>query len=138
MRLADRVPWVVPTIALILLLCGVGQSQGKKKIVYGILLDNTGSMRSQFDTVKEIAKGVVKQVHDHGPVSLFDFASQGIGRGSKAIPTARIEREQNGQILAEAINNLYVEGGQTTLLDAIEFIAQSLARAASDDKVIVL
>src|SRR5438552_88256 len=126
-------------VLLLLFLCAVCGAQEKKKIVYGILLDDTGSMRSQFEMVKEIGKGVVHQVHDHGPVSLFDFASQGVGRGSRAVPTPRIEATQDEQLLNRTINNLYVQGGQTTLLDSIEFIGDSLDQESPDtNKVIIL
>jgi hypothetical protein len=126
------------TWLLLLSLSALGSAQEKKKIAYGILLDDTGSMRSQFATVLEIGKGVVHQVHDHGPVSLFDFASEGPG-ARRAIPTPRIEATQDEQLLNRTMNNLYVQGGQTTLLDAIEFIANSLDQESPDaNKVIIL
>ncbi|HSP61348.1 MAG TPA: vWA domain-containing protein [Pyrinomonadaceae bacterium] len=103
------------------------------------MLDDTGSMRSQFETVFEIGKGVVHQVHDHGPVSLFDFASEGIGPASKAIPTPRIMATQDERVLNRTIENLYIQGGQTMLLDAIEFIGDSLDQQSPDtNKVIIL
>ena len=130
---------LLSTVLLLLALCAVCGAQEKRKIVYGILLDDTGSMRSQFEMVEEIGKGVVHQVHDHGPVSLFDFASQGVGRASRAVPTPRIEATQDEQLLNRTINNLYVQGGQTTLLDAIEFIGDSLDQQSPDtNKVIIL
>ena len=129
----------LPTVLLLLFLSAVCAAQEKKKIAYGILLDDTGSMRSQLEMVEEIGKGVVHQVHDHGPVSLFDFASQGVGRASRAVPTPRIEATQDEQLLNRTINNLYVQGGQTTLLDAIEFIGDSLDQESPDtNKVIIL
>ena len=130
---------LLPTVLLLLSLSAVCGAQEKRKIVYGILLDDTGSMRSQLEMVEEIGKGVVHQVHDHGPVSLFDFASQGVGRGSRAVPTPRIEATQDEQLLNRTINNLYVQGGQTTLLDSIEFIGDSLDQESPDtNKVIIL
>ena len=44
----------------------------ERKITYGVLLDNTGSMRSQFHSVNDLGKAVVNQVRGSGPVSLFD------------------------------------------------------------------
>ena len=124
---------------LILATSSLCDAKDKKKISYGILVDNTGSMRTQFETVKEFGKGVVHQVHDRGPVSIFDFASERVGTPSRAIPTLRIERTQDEALLNRTIDKLYVEGGQTTLLDAIEFIAERLHQQSDDsDKVIVL
>src|SRR5260370_36179126 len=91
-----------------------------------MLLDKTGSMRTQFDRVKEIGKAVAQQIHEHGPVSIFDFHSQGIPKESRAVPILRLEQSQDPAVLEDCINNLYVEGGQTTLLDAIQFIAERL------------
>src|SRR5229473_2224234 len=139
MSIAVKISRILPAFLVLLSISALCCAQEKKKIAYGILLDDTGSMRSQLFMVLEIGKGVVHQVHDHGPVSLFDFASQGIGRGSKAIPTPRIEATQDEQLLNRTINNLYVQGGQTTLLDAIEFISERLGEKSGDaDKIIIL
>lgn len=131
---------VLITPLLLISICAACGAQEKKKIAYGILLDNTGSMRSQFETVKAIAKAVARQIHNHGAVSLIDFASGGQFREARAIPTPRIERTQDQQLLEQTIDNLYVEGGQTTLLDAIQFLAERLGQQSSDtpDRVIIL
>src|SRR5260370_25361477 len=107
-----------------------------------MLLDKTGSMRTQFDRVKEIGKAVAQQIHEHGPVSIFDFHSQGIPKESRAVPILRLEQSQDPAVLENCISNLYVEGGQTTLLDAIQFTAERLGEKASgpdfSDRVIIL
>ena len=127
------------TTLWLLFLFGVCQAQEKKKISYGVLIDNTGSMRSQFDSVLEIGRGVVHQVASHGPVSLFDFHSEGTGPGRKAIPTLRLAAAQDEKLLDRTIDSLYVEGGLTTLFDAIEFIGEHLNdKSDQGDKVIVL
>jgi uncharacterized protein with von Willebrand factor type A (vWA) domain len=126
----------------ILCLCGSYQiclSQTQKKFSYGILIDNTGSMRSQFALVTELGKAIVEQLHDRGPVSIFDFESKGIGAASRAMPAARIEAAQDEQALNRTFDNIYVQGGQTMLLDAIELIADRLAEKTADaDKVVIL
>jgi len=139
MNNVTKISRILPTFLVLLSLSVLCYAQEQKKISYGILLDDTGSMRSQLLMVEEIGKGVVHQIHDHGPVSLFDFASQGLGRASRAIPTPRIEATQDEQLLTRTINNLYVQGGQTTLLDAIEFIGDRLDQQSPDaNKVIIL
>jgi Mg-chelatase subunit ChlD len=96
-------------------------------------------MRGQFSTVLEIGKAVVHQTYDRGPISIFNFASEGIGRGSKSVPALRIERSQDEEKLNRAIDGLYVQGGQTTLLDAIQFIADRLHEWSPEgDKIIIL
>lgn len=114
-------------------------AQDKPKISYGVLLDSTGSMRSQFDTVLNIGKAIVHQTAARGPVSIFNFASEGIGKGSKAVPVLQIQQSQDEARLNRTIDGLYIEGGQTTLLDAIQFISDRLQEWAPDsDKVIVV
>jgi len=127
-------------ISIVLLsLPSVCVAQGNKKLEYGILIDNTGSMRSQFGVVNILAKALVHQVHDHGPVSIFSFDSEGVGRGSRAVPAARIEHTQDEDLLNRTIDGLYVQGGQTTLLDAIEFMDERLrAQVGASDRIIIL
>src|SRR5258706_8283962 len=96
-------------------------------------------VRSQFATVKGLGKAIVHRVHDRGPVSLFSFESEGIGRASRAITTSRLDHSQDEELLDRTIDSVYVQGGQTTLLDAIEFIAQRLSQQSPEaNKVIVL
>ena len=129
---------ILTVVLLSLSACTVGAAQ-EKKTEYGVLLDNTGSLRSQFDDVKEIGKAVARQTFGHGPVSLFVFESGGTGPGKNARPTVRVESSQDENQLIQAIDRLYVQPGQTTLLDAIELMAERLHQGSGDaDKVLVL
>lgn len=139
MRGFARLTRLLVTLALVFSTCWPVLAQDKPKISYGMLLDSTGSMRTQFNTVIDVGKGVVHQTYEHGPVSIFNFASEGIGRASKAVPVMRIERSQDEAMLNRTIDNLYVEGGQTALLDAIQFISDRLQQWAPDgDKIIIV
>jgi hypothetical protein len=130
---------VVAITFLMLATSVLALAQDKPKTSYGLLLDSTGSMRSQFETVLNIGKGIVHAAAPHGPVSIFNFASEGIGRGSKAVPVVRIQPSQDEAQLSRTIDGLYVEGGQTTLLDAIQFISDRLQEWMPDgEKVIVV
>jgi Mg-chelatase subunit ChlD len=114
-------------------------AQEKSKTSYGLLLDSTGSMRSQFETVLNLGKAIVHDAAPHGAISIFNFGSEGIGRGSKAVPIMRIQQSQDEARLNRTIDDLYVQGGQTTLLDAIQVISDRLQEWAPDsDKVIVV
>ena len=114
-------------------------SQDNKKPEYGILVDNTGSMRAQFETVHQLSKGIVHQVHDHGPVSIFAFESAPTRRDPQAKPTASVEQTQDEELLNRTIDNVYVQGGQTTLFDAIEMMTERLSKQAPQaDKFVVL
>ena len=74
------------TITLTLLSMSLMCAAQEKKIAYGILLDNAGSMRPQFSVVNELGKAIVHQIHDYGPVSLFDFHSEGRRPGTTLSP----------------------------------------------------
>jgi len=129
-------------LLLVLLFPALCAAQEKKKIAYSVFVDNSGSMRSQFEKVIQISKAVVHQIHEHGPVSIFDFHSQGKPGEALAVPILRIEQVQDEDLLEQCIEDLYVEGGQTTLLDALEAMADHLAEKAAgpefSDRVIIL
>ena len=93
----------------------------------------------QFDDVKEIGKSVARQTLGRGPVSLFIFESGGTGPGGNARPAVRVDGSQDEKQLIQAIDTLFVQGGQTTLLDAIELMAEKLHQDSGEtDKVLVL
>jgi uncharacterized protein with von Willebrand factor type A (vWA) domain len=126
------------SVLLVLTSSIVCTAQENKKLEYAILIDSTGSMRSQFADALRLGKAVVHQVHDRGPVSIFNFRSE-FGKSSRAIPTLRIERSLDENALDRTIDGLYVEGGQTTLLDAVDAMAESLNQPpAATAKVIIM
>lgn len=129
-----------PALFLFLLLAAPGSAQNQKKTSYAIFLDNSGSMRSQFDQVTAIGRAVMKQVRPRGPVSIFDFTTQGRLQEARAVATRRTEETQDQDMLEQTIDDLYVIGGQTTLLDAISFISDGFDQTADDssDRVIIL
>ena len=120
-------------LLLILFLPGFVFAQNGKKVSYGILVDNTGSMRSQFNQVTTLGKSVVRQVYQNGPVSIFHFSSQGMRQNAVAVATSGIE-SQDPDALERYIDDLYVLGGQTTLLDAISSMAKELNTRNAADK----
>jgi hypothetical protein len=108
-------------------------AQTEKQIAYGILIDNTGSIRSQFGQVLTLSKGIVDRTYRQGPVSLFTFKSSG-RKSELALLDADIEWSQDKDILDSYIDDMYVVGGQTTLLDGIAVIAEQLNSKAGLDK----
>jgi uncharacterized protein with von Willebrand factor type A (vWA) domain len=127
---------------LILAFSALCQAQEKKKVAYAVFVDNSGSMRTQFEKLIRISQAVVHQIHKHGPVSIFDFHSQGRVQESRAVAIARIEQVQDWDLLEQCLDDLYIEGGQTTLLDAIQVMAEHLGEKAAgpnfSERVIIL
>ena len=79
---------------------------------YGIVVDNSGSMRQQLDKVVEAGKVFGK----HEPADDETMIIRFVGRD-------KIEIEQqftsNKTDLNDALDNLYIEGGQTAVIDAV-------------------
>jgi hypothetical protein len=116
----------------------IAVAQDSKKFEYAILVDSTGSMRSQFDQVIALAREIVNQIHEHGPVSIYRFHSERIGRPSRAIPTRIIEQTQEKGQLNRALDNIYIEGGQTTLLDAVDLMVNHLNEPPTAAKKVII
>ena len=134
----NRIKSGVVTLWLIVAASASSWAQQPKKLIYGLFLDNSASMRSQFDRITELGRVVTRQVHEHGRVSIFDFA-QGRSLSARTIPNAEIEQSQDQRSLEETIDNVYVVGGETALLDAIHLIATRLeSQANGAQKIIVL
>lgn len=133
--MSRRSSFYIPlVIFLTLLLSNTVIAQNEKKIAYGILLDNTGSLRSQFSDVKMLGKRVVKHIHLNGSISLFNFMTQGSKKNPLAVVKSGVEWSQDKTILDGHIDTLAVETGQTTLLDAIYSIAENLNAKVNLDK----
>lgn len=118
--------YILLALVVTLLSANSAIAQNEKKIAYGVLIDNTGSLRSQFSGLKMLGKGVVKRIHQDGAVSLFSFTRQGSKNNPMAAVKFGVEWSQDKNILNSYIDNLAVEAGQTTLIDAIYSIAENL------------
>jgi hypothetical protein len=129
-------------LSLALLLPAPARAQAEKQTAYGLLLDNTGSLRSQLPDVLALGQGVVRRVRPRGPVALYNFTNDGNERG--AVVTEGAVWGGAEPDLQRYIDSLRTVPGQTTLFDAISFLTQDLlAKAAADknayaDKAIIL
>ncbi|CAN5403623.1 hypothetical protein BH10ACI2_BH10ACI2_17070 [soil metagenome] len=86
---------------------------------YAILVDNSGSMRQQLDKVVEAGKVFVSGNRPDDETMIIRF----VGRD-------KIEIEQqftsNKTDLNDALENLYIEGGQTAIIDAVYLAVQNV------------
>lgn len=125
-----RVCFYLLTIALIFSLHTGARAQGERKVAYTLLVDNTGSMRSQIDQILYIAKGIVGRTHSRGPVSIFRFEGM-TGRGrTRAEATGGTEWSQERDLLEEYLDSIFIVPGQTTLFDALNTMAVELDAVA--------
>ncbi len=117
--------------------------QTEQKAAYAILIDNTGSMRSQFDLVNQISKRIVDQTYQRGPISLYAFKTQGRESNAAATVSSEFGWSQDKSSLENYIDSIFVIPGGTTLRDAVRAMAEQLnakVAAATEPhaKIIVL
>lgn len=92
-------------------------SKGEVPTNYSLVIDNSGSLRFQLDKVIEAGKIIVGTNRPDDETSVVRFVS-----------SDKIEIVQdftpNKTDLVEALDNLYIEGGQTAIIDAIYLTAE--------------
>lgn len=122
-------------VALLLhYLCGSAAAQSQEPALYGILVDNSGSLRSQFDRVIALGQGVVQDAHKQGAISIFSFKGTGNPKDAPPLLVAYTIWNQDAAVLSRYIDSLMIEGGQTNLLDAIHSMVNHLNAKAEQDK----
>ncbi len=86
---------------------------------YSLVIDNSGSLRSQLDKVIEAGKIMVNANRADDETSVIRF-----------IDSSKIEVKQdftsNKEDIFYALDNLYIEGGQTAIIDAVYLAVESV------------
>ncbi|CAN5652731.1 hypothetical protein BH20ACI4_BH20ACI4_03060 [soil metagenome] len=86
---------------------------------YSLVIDNSGSLRSQLDKVIEAGKIMVNANRTDDETSIIRF-----------VDSTKIEIKQeftsNKEDIFYALDNLYIEGGQTAIIDAVYLAVQSV------------
>ena len=108
----------------------------KKAAIYGILLDNTGSMRQQLSREIDVAKEIVKNVSDRASISIFQFQSN--VNNHTSVFTNGIEASDDPKVLEKHLDQIVTVSGQTTLLDAIKLSAERLGNSVNSEKVLII
>jgi len=102
-------------------------SKGDAPVFYGLAVDSSGSMRSIFSSVVAAAKQIVENTQARDQTLLVRFVS-----------TDKIETIQDftasKRRLTNGIDQLYIEGGQSAILDAVYVSAQRVASYKFPDK----
>lgn len=95
-------------------------------ISYGLAVDNSGSMRSQIDKVIEAAKDIVNSNKPGDETFLVRF-----------IDSDKIETLQdftpNKQALMDALDSMFIEGGQTAIVDAVYLSSEHVSKYKKSD-----
>ncbi len=132
-RLIRTVTPIFVAVLLLFSLSGPAIPQTAKPTAQALLVDNTGSLRMQFELVVALGKGIVERTAARGPVSLFTFDNRP-GKSSMAFVTTKVEWSQDENLLNRHLDELFVIGGQTTLKEAIGQMAAQLQAKANLDK----
>jgi Ca-activated chloride channel family protein len=101
-------------------------SKEEVPISYGLAVDNSGSMRSQLDQVIEAAKIIVNTNKPGDETFLVRFID------SQKIETVQDFTANKNQLM-DSLDSLYIEGGQTAVVDAVLLSAQHVARYKKGD-----
>ncbi len=99
---------------------------------YTLVIDNSGSLRFQLEKIIEAGKIIINTNRPDDETSIIRFVS-----------SDKIDIEQDftpkKQDLFDALDNLYIEGGQTAIIDAVYLAAEKVteyekSNAANDRK----
>lgn len=93
---------------------------------YSLVIDNSGSLRHQLEKVIEAGKIIVNTNRNDDETSVIRFVS-----------SDKIEIVQdftaNKPDIEDALDNLYVEGGQTAIIDAVYLAAEKVTEYEKKD-----
>lgn len=95
-------------------------------ISYGLAIDTSGSLRSQLPSVIDAGKAIVNTNKPGDETFLVRFIS------SDKIETVQ-DFTSNQDLLIDGLDSLYVEGGQTAVIDAVYLSAERLAEYKKGD-----
>ena len=95
-------------------------------ISYGLAVDTSGSLRSQLPTVIEAGKSIIGSNRSGDETFLVRF----VGRDN--IETVQ-DFTASKDLLMDGLDNMYVEGGQTAIIDAVYLSAEHVSEYKKGD-----
>ena len=105
-------------------------SRQEVPISYGLAVDTSGSLRSQLPSVIDAGKTIINSNKSGDETFLVRFVS------SDKIETIQ-DFTANKELLLDGLDSLYVEGGQTAIIDAVYLSAEHIAeykKGGTDDR----
>ena len=102
-------------------------SKAEMPITYGLVIDCSGSLRSQLGKVAQAGMKIVQSNKAEDEGFLIRFIS------SDKIETVQDITADKRRLLA-GLEDLYVEGGQTAVIDAVYLAAERLVKRRVEDK----
>jgi Ca-activated chloride channel homolog len=102
-------------------------SREEVPISYGLAVDTSGSLRTQLPSVIDAAKTIITSNKQGDETFLVRFIS------SDKIETVQ-DFTPNRDLLLDGLDSLYVEGGQTAIIDAVYLTAEHVAQYKKGDE----
>ena len=99
----------------------------KESLNLGLVIDNTGSMRTQLSAIVGTANLIVENLRDSDEAFAVRFIS------SNNISLVQ-NWTSNKNDLKKSLNNMYIEGGQSAVIDALKMSADLLLEKKDDAK----
>ena len=99
---------------------------GKVGVSYGLVIDNSGSVRTLLDKIISLTTEIVAANGPEDEAFLVTFVDT---------PKIVLRQEFTYQKaeLNDSVQNMFIEGGQTAILDAVRISAEYLVKNASTD-----
>ena len=92
----------------------------------GLIIDNSGSLRHALETEIALSKGIVRNLVRDDEAFLVRFVT------TNKIKTVQ-DWTSNQTVLNSTLENLFIEGGQTAIIDGIYFSAVKILERAKKD-----
>jgi len=96
-------------------------------ISYGLAVDTSGSLRSQLQSVIDAGKSIINSNKAGDETFLVRFVS------SDNIQTVQ-DFTSNKELLTDGLDNFYIEGGQTAVIDAVYLSAEHVSEYKKGDE----
>jgi Ca-activated chloride channel homolog len=94
-------------------------SKGEVPTNYGLVIDNSGSMRQQLDKVIEAGKVLVGTNRQDDETMIVRFVSRDNIEIAQPFTPSKAD-------LNDALDNLFIEGGQTAIIDAVYLAVENI------------
>lgn len=93
-------------------------------VSYGIVVDNSGSYRLLLERIIDLVKDIVGSNGGNDETFLVTFVDSDKVRLHQDLTSSK-------ELLSDAAEEMYIEGGQTAILDAVSFSAKHLVEKTS-------
>ncbi len=103
-------------------------SKDEIPLLYGVVIDNSGSFKNVLKPVVNAAKIIISQNKPGDETILIRFIDRGKIETIKDFTTDKAA-------LSNSLDTLYIEGGQTAVIDAVYLAAQRISQYKKDDGV---